>query len=74
MLDNAELSFHVHKLMADARRPALFTIAIWEGAVLRGICYAQPLDAALAAFCKILEEWGSEATGIEVCRHSGIRE
>ena len=46
MLDNAEFSFHVHKLTADARRPALFTIAIWEGTVLRSICYAQPLDAA----------------------------
>ena len=74
MLDNAEFSFHVHKLMANARRPALFTIAIWEGTVLRGICYAQPLDAALAAFRKILEEWGREATGKEVCRHSGVRE
>jgi hypothetical protein len=38
MLDNAEMSFHVHKLMSDARHPALFNIAIWEGAVLRGIC------------------------------------
>jgi hypothetical protein len=74
MLDNAEFSFHVHKLTADARRPALFTIAIWEGTVLRSICYAQPLDAALAAFRKIPEEWGREATGKEVCRrHSGVR-
>jgi hypothetical protein len=54
MLDNAEFSFHVHKLMANARHPALFTIAIWEGSVLRGICCAQPLDAALAAFRKVL--------------------
>ena len=74
MLDNAEFSFHVPKLMADARRPALFTIAIWEGTVLRGICYEQPIDAALAAFRKILEEWGREATGKEVCRrHSEMR-
>jgi hypothetical protein len=56
MLDNAEFSFHVHKLMANARRPALFTIAIWDRTVLRGICYAGTLDAALAAFRKILEE------------------
>ena len=72
MLDNAELSFHVHKLMANARRPALFTIAIWEGTALLSICCAQPLDVALAAFRKILEEWGREATGKEVCRHSGM--
>jgi hypothetical protein len=65
----------VHKLMANARRPALFTFSIWEGTVLRGICSAQPLDAALAAFRKILEEWGREETGKEVCRlHSGMRQ
>ena len=50
-------------------------LAIWEGTLLlRGICYAQPLDAALAAFRNVLEEWGREAaTGEEVCRHSGMR-
>ena len=69
--DNAEFSFQVHKLVANARRPALFTIAIREGTVLRGICYAQPLDAALAPFRKILEEWGREATGKEC---AGIRQ
>ena len=73
MPDNPEFSFHVHKLMANARRPALFTIAIWEGTVLRGICYAQPLEAHLAAFRKVLDPWGREAMGEEVCRHSGVR-
>ena len=34
MPDNPEFSLHVHKLMGNARRPALFTIAIWEGTVL----------------------------------------
>jgi len=71
MPDNAEFSFHVHKL-GNAGRPALFTIAIWEGTVLRGICYAQPLDAALAAFRKVLDEWGRQPMDEEVCRHSGM--
>ena len=71
MRDDAEFSFHVHKLMANPRRPALFTVAIWEGTVLRGVCYAQPLDDVLAAFRKILEEWGREATEK---RCAGIRE
>ena len=66
MPDNPEFSFHVHKLMA------LFTLAIWDGALLlRGICYAQPLDAALTALRKVLEERGREARGEELCRHSG---
>jgi len=74
MPDNPEFSFHVHKLKGTARRPALFTIAIWEGTVLlRGICYAQPLNTALAALRKVLEECGREAMGEEVFRHSGMR-
>jgi len=32
MPDNAEFSFHVHKL-GNAQSPPLFTIAIWEGTV-----------------------------------------
>jgi len=72
MPDNAEFSFHVHKL-GNAQSPPLFTIAIWEGTVLRRICYAQPLDAAPAAFRKVLEEWGRQPMGEEVCRHSGMR-
>ena len=67
------ISFHVHKLKGNAQGPALFTITIWEGTVLRGIWYAQPLNAALAAFREVLEEWGREAMGEEVCRHSGMR-
>jgi hypothetical protein len=73
MLDNAEFSFHLHKLMASPRCPALLSIAIWEGTVLRSICYAQPLDAALAAFRKVLEEWVRQPMGEEVCRHSGMK-
>jgi hypothetical protein len=67
MLDNAEFSFHLHKLLANARRPASFTIAMWEGTVLHDICHAQPLDDALAAFSKILEGMGKGGRE-EVCR------
>ena len=71
MPDNPEFSLHVHKPKGNARRPALFTIAIWEGAVLlRGICHAQPLDAALGALRKVLEVCGQPMG--EVCRHSGM--
>ena len=73
MPDNPEFSLHVHKLMGNAQRPALFTIAIWEETVLRGICYAQPLDAALDAFRKLLEEWGRQPMGEEVCQQLGMR-
>jgi hypothetical protein len=72
MPDNPEFSFQVHKLMGDARRPAVFTIGLWEGTALRGICYAQPLDTALAAIRKILEECRTKAMGKEVCRHSAM--
>ena len=70
MPDNAEFSFHVHKFIGNGQRPALFTIAIWGGSILRGICYAQQLDAALAALGEVLEEWGREAMAEEVCRQS----
>ena len=73
MPEKPEFSFHVHKLMCSTRRPALFTIAVWKGTVLRGICYAQSLDDALAAFCRVLEECGKQPTGEEVCLHSGVR-
>ena len=61
MPDNPQFSFQVHKLMDNARRPALFTIALWEGTALRDICFARPLDDALAALRNVLEEAGKLA-------------
>ena len=70
---NREFSVHVHKLMGNAQRPALFTIGLWEGNVLRAICYTQPLDAALLAVRKVLEESGTNTETKESCRSAEWR-
>ena len=50
MTVSSEFSLHIHKTLADAQRPDLYTIALWhELSVLRGICYSRPIDDALAA-------------------------
>ncbi len=60
----SEFALHVHKMPGDPRRPGLYTIGVWEGTMLlRGVCLAQPIDSALAAFRKVLEESGQPATG-----------
>ena len=67
MTVSLELSLHIHKTLGDAHRPDLYTIALWqELSVLRGICYSRPIDDALAALRRTLEEAGTVA---EVERH-----
>lgn len=56
MSNNSEFSFHVHKKAGNGERPALFTVGLWEGTVQRGICHTQPIDDALAAIRRVLEE------------------
>ena len=58
MANNSEFSFHVHKKAGNADRPALYTVGIWEGTGLHGICHVQPIDTALAAVRRVLEEPG----------------
>lgn len=71
MATNSEFSFHVHKKTGNAQSPALYTIGLWEGTVLRGICHTQPLDGALAAVRLVLEESGKAAGPQESCQHCG---
>ena len=67
MTVSLEFSLHIHKILGDAHRPDLYTIALWhELSVLRGICYSRPIDDALAALRRTLEEAGTVA---EVERH-----
>ncbi len=61
MANNSEFSFHVHKKAGNADRPALYTVGIWEGTVLHSICHVQPIDTALAAVRRVLEEPGYTA-------------
>ena len=57
-----EFSLHIHKTLGDAQRPDLYTVALWhELSVLRGICYSRPIDDALAALRRTLEEAGKVA-------------
>ena len=57
-----EFSLHIHKTLGGAQRPDLYTIALWhELSVLRGICYSRPIDDALAALRRTLEEAGKVA-------------
>jgi len=67
MTISSEFSLHIHKSLGNAQGPDLYTIALWqELSVLRGICYSQPIDDALAALRRALEEAGKVA---EVERH-----
>jgi hypothetical protein len=62
MTTSWEFSLHVHKALQNARHPDLYTIGIWDGLCdLRGICYARPLEDALAALRNVLEEAGKLA-------------
>ena len=62
MTVSSEFSLHIHKVLGDARGPDLYTIALWhELSVLRGICYYRPIDDALAALRRTLEEAGKVA-------------
>jgi hypothetical protein len=54
----SEFALHVHKKPGNADRPDLYTIGVWEGTVLRGICHAQPIDCAVSALRRTLEEAG----------------
>ena len=59
---STEFSLHIHKTLGDARGPDLYTIALWHDlSVLRGICYSRPIDEALAALRRTLEEAGNVA-------------
>ena len=67
MTISSEFSLHIHKSLGNAQGPDLYTIALWqELSVLRGICYSQPIDDALPALRRALEEAGKVA---EVERH-----
>ena len=67
MTISCEFSLHIHKALGDSQRPDLYTIALWhELSVLRGICYSRPIDDALAALRRALEEAGKVA---EIERH-----
>ena len=67
MTVSSEFSLHMHKTLGDARSPDLYTIILWhELSVLRGICYSRPIDDALAALRRTLEEAGKVT---EVVRH-----
>ena len=69
MTISSEFSLHIHKTLGDAQGPALYTIALWqELSVLRGVCYSRPIDDALAALRRTLEEAGKVA---ESERHRG---
>jgi hypothetical protein len=66
---STEFSLHIHKTFGGGQGPDLYTIALWhELSVLRGICYSRPIDDALAALRRALEEAGKVA---EVERHGG---
>lgn len=56
MTNNAEFSLHIHKKAGDARRPALYTIGVWEATVQRAICHIQPIKDALVAIRSLLDE------------------
>ena len=70
MTASLEFSLHVHKALQNAQHPDLDTIGVWDGlSDLHGICYARPLDDALAAFRTVLEEAGKLAevgTGLKL--------
>jgi hypothetical protein len=68
MLNNSEFAFHVHRKAGDAKRPALFSIGVWEGKILRAICHTQPIDDALAAIRRVLEEPERPAVLQDLCR------
>jgi hypothetical protein len=62
MTISSEFSLHIHKTLGDAKGPDLYTIALWyELSVLRGICYFRPIDDALAALRRALEQAGKVA-------------
>jgi hypothetical protein len=64
---SSEFALHIHKTLGNAQSPDLYTIAVWqELSVLSGICYSRPIDDALAALRRTLEEAGKVA---EVERH-----
>ena len=54
----SEFALHVHKKCGDEEHADLYTIGVWEDSVLRGICHAQPIDAAVGAFRGFLHEAG----------------
>ncbi len=56
-----EFALHVHKLPGNSRHPELYTIGVWEGSVLRGICLAEPLDSAMKELRELLEAAGEPA-------------
>jgi hypothetical protein len=59
MTISLELWLHIHKTLGDAESRDLYTVALWhELSVLRGICYSRPIDDALAALRRTLEEAG----------------
>ena len=62
MTISCEFSLYVHKALQNARHPDLYTIAVWDRLLdLRGICFARPVDNAVAAFRNVLEEAGKLA-------------
>jgi len=59
-VENPEFSLHVHKISRTAQHDELYTIGLWRGTVLCGICHVQPIDHALAALRRVLEQAGHE--------------
>ncbi len=58
-VQDPELRFQIHKIPATAQHDDLYTIGLWQGSVLCGICYVQPIDRALVALRRVLEGAGN---------------
>jgi len=52
----SEFALHIHKISGNKEHPDLYTIGIWDGTLLRAICHIQPIECALAALRRTLEE------------------
>src|ERR1700694_4206092 len=63
-IQNYEFGLHIHKKTATGQGQDLYTIGVWKGSTLRAICHVQPLDHALSALRKLLDQTGKSQTTV----------
>lgn len=57
----SEFDLHVWKKPATGNRPDQYTIGVWDGQQIRGLCHIAPIEGALQTLRHVLETAGQPA-------------
>jgi hypothetical protein len=62
---HSEFDLHVWKRPADGSRPDQYTIGVWDGQQIRGLCHIASIEGALETLRHALETAGQTAAVTE---------